>query len=141
MAAICMLNRSLNLYRCFRCSSSLDFASDAMAVAVVGRKGKMNKPRLPPINCSAPLERSPEVQQQFLTEEEAQEEFGILCEPCNGRGWLLCDFCEGKKNNVKAENSRIYRRCLTCKAVGYILCSECKVFKCITFPDYSDGEL
>ncbi|KAG6511764.1 hypothetical protein ZIOFF_029841 [Zingiber officinale] len=132
---------SLNLYQCFRCSSSLDVASDAMAVAVVGRKGKMNKPRLPPINCSAPLERSPEIQQQLLTEEEAQEEFGILCEPCNGRGWLLCDFCEGKKNNVKAENSRIYRRCPTCKAVGYILCSECKVFKCITFPDYSDGEL
>ncbi|XP_042378809.1 uncharacterized protein LOC121971551 [Zingiber officinale] len=73
MAAICMLNRSLNLYRCFRRSSSLDFASDAMAVAVVGRKGKMNKPCLPPIICSAPLERSSEVQQQLLTEEEAQE--------------------------------------------------------------------
>ncbi|XP_074580374.1 uncharacterized protein LOC141836749 [Curcuma longa] len=135
--AICMPSRSLNLYRCFRCSSSLGFASDAMAVAVAvavavaGRKGKMNKPCLPPISCSAPLERSPEV----------QEGFGILCEPCNGRGWLLCDFCKGKKNNVKTETSRIYRRCPTCKAVGYILCSECKVFKCITFPDYSDGEL
>lgn len=43
---------------------------------------------------------------------------GILCEPCNGRGWLLCDFCKGQKTNVKAENSRIYRRCPSCRAVS-----------------------
>ncbi|KAK4854582.1 hypothetical protein QYF36_026251 [Acer negundo] len=70
----------------------------------------------------------------------AQQEIdvGILCEPCNGKGWLLCDFCEGQKTNVKAANNRVYRRCPSCKAVGYVLCSKCKVFKCITFPNYSD---
>ncbi|GKV37779.1 hypothetical protein SLEP1_g45768 [Rubroshorea leprosula] len=65
---------------------------------------------------------------------------GILCEPCNGRGWLVCDYCKGKKTNIKAENNRIYRRCPSCRAIGYVLCSSCKVFKCVTFPDYSDGE-
>ncbi|KAJ0030986.1 hypothetical protein Pint_12653 [Pistacia integerrima] len=24
--------------------------------------------------------------------------------------------------------------------VGYVLCSKCKVFKCVTFPNYDDGE-
>ncbi|KAL2896798.1 Guanine nucleotide-binding protein-like 3 [Bienertia sinuspersici] len=24
--------------------------------------------------------------------------------------------------------------------IGYILCTKCKVFKCVTFPDQSDGE-
>ncbi|XP_054799564.1 uncharacterized protein LOC129303982 [Prosopis cineraria] len=64
---------------------------------------------------------------------------GIMCEPCNGKGWLICDFCKGQKTNVKAENKRIYRRCPSCKAIGYILCSKCKVFKCVTFPNYNDG--
>jgi len=45
------------------------------------------------------------------------EEEGVACEACGGAGWLLCDFCEGKKNNVKSEGSRVYRRCPTCKAV------------------------
>ncbi|XP_012076301.1 protein PHOTOSYSTEM I ASSEMBLY 2, chloroplastic isoform X2 [Jatropha curcas] len=65
---------------------------------------------------------------------------GIMCEPCNGKGWLLCDFCKGQKTNVKAENKRIYRRCPSCRAIGYILCPKCRVFKCVTFPNYSDGE-
>ncbi|KAJ0091572.1 hypothetical protein Patl1_12737 [Pistacia atlantica] len=65
---------------------------------------------------------------------------GIICEPCNGRGWLLCDFCQGQKTNVKAQNNRIYRRCPSCRAVGYVLCSKCKVFKCVTFPNYDDGQ-
>ncbi|KAK2985992.1 hypothetical protein RJ640_000169, partial [Escallonia rubra] len=65
---------------------------------------------------------------------------GITCVPCNGKGWLLCDFCKGQKTNVKAENNRIYRRCPSCRAIGYNLCSKCKVFKCVTFPNYSDGE-
>lgn len=43
----------------------------------------------------------------------------IMCEPCNGKGWLVCDFCEGQKTNVKAPNNRIYRRCPSCKAVRY----------------------
>ncbi|CAL5434779.1 unnamed protein product [Camellia sinensis] len=74
--------------------------------------------------------------QQF----QQKVESGIMCEPCNGTGWLLCDFCEGQKTNVKAANNRIYRRCPSCRAIGYILCSKCKVFKCVTFPNYSDGE-
>jgi hypothetical protein len=24
--------------------------------------------------------------------------------------------------------------------IGYVLCSKCKVFKCVTFPNYNDGE-
>ncbi|KAJ7966018.1 Chaperone protein dnaJ-like protein [Quillaja saponaria] len=83
---------------------------------------------LKPAQC-APLQQ---VQQQVGA--------GIMCEPCNGKGWLLCDFCKGQKTNVKAENNRIYRRCPSCKAVGYVLCSKCKVFKCVTFPNYNDGE-
>ncbi|KAL9271796.1 hypothetical protein AKJ16_DCAP18845 [Drosera capensis] len=46
-----------------------------------------------------------------------QNEGGIMCEPCRGMGWLLCDFCNGQKTNVKSKTSRIYRRCPTCKAV------------------------
>ncbi|ESW09141.1 hypothetical protein PHAVU_009G103700 [Phaseolus vulgaris] len=65
---------------------------------------------------------------------------GIMCEPCNGKGWLVCDFCKGQKTNIKAENKRIYRRCPSCKAVGYVLCSNCKVFKCVTFPNFNDSQ-
>ncbi|TQE06528.1 hypothetical protein C1H46_007770, partial [Malus baccata] len=39
----------------------------------------------------------------------------ILCEDCNGRGWLLCDFCKGQKTNVKSETNRIYDRCPSCR--------------------------
>ncbi|XP_016485586.1 uncharacterized protein LOC107805982 [Nicotiana tabacum] len=72
---------------------------------------------------------------------QQQAESGILCEPCGGSGWLLCDFCKGQKTNVKSETNKIYRRCPSCRAVGYILCSKCKVFKCVTFPNYEDGEV
>ncbi|GMY17674.1 chaperone protein dnaJ-related [Fagus crenata] len=82
---------------------------------------------LKPVHC-API---PPIQQQV--------DAGIMCEPCNGKGWLICDFCKGVKTNVKAENNRIYRRCPSCRAIGYILCSKCKVFKCVTFPNYNDG--
>ncbi|RZC56894.1 hypothetical protein C5167_015734 [Papaver somniferum] len=70
--------------------------------------------------------------------QQLQEDIGIMCEPCSGKGWLLCDFCNGQKTNVKAQNNRIYRRCPSCRAIGYVLCSKCKVFKCVTFPDFSD---
>ncbi|XP_015169018.1 uncharacterized protein [Solanum tuberosum] len=54
-------------------------------------------------------------------------------------GWLLCDFCKGQKTNVKSETNKIYRRCPSCRAVsGYLLCSKCKVFKCVTFPNDED---
>ncbi|XP_035549107.1 uncharacterized protein LOC109009156 isoform X2 [Juglans regia] len=45
---------------------------------------------------------------------------------------------QGQKINVKSEKNRIYRRCPSCRAIGYTLCSKCKVFKCVTFPNYSD---
>ncbi|KAG8047916.1 hypothetical protein GUJ93_ZPchr0008g12875 [Zizania palustris] len=76
------------------------------------------------------------------TEAEAEaetEEEGVECEGCNGAGWLLCDFCKGKKNNVKSEGSRIYRRCPTCKAAGFIICPRCRVYKCITYPENNES--
>ncbi|XP_021907608.1 uncharacterized protein LOC110821937 [Carica papaya] len=91
-------------------------------------RGQWQRCSLMPVYC-APLQ---EVRQEV--------DVGIMCEPCNGKGWLLCDFCEGQKINVKAANKRIYRRCPSCRAVGYVLCSKCKVFKCVTFPDSSDGD-
>ncbi|KAJ0260350.1 hypothetical protein HA466_0065640 [Hirschfeldia incana] len=90
-----------------------------------------------PFRC-APL------QQQEYQLEQSQgvevEEAVIMCEDCNGKGWLLCDFCKGQKTNVKSENKKIYRRCPTCRAVGYVLCKRCKVFKCVTFPNPEDGD-
>ncbi|CAJ1973833.1 unnamed protein product [Sphenostylis stenocarpa] len=74
------------------------------------------------------------------THQHVDADTGIMCEPCNGKGWLVCDFCKGQKTNIKAENKRIYRRCPSCKAVGYVLCSNCKVFKCVTFPNFNDSE-
>ncbi|XP_078438460.1 chaperone protein dnaJ-like protein [Wolffia australiana] len=74
-------------------------------------------------------------------EDSWRENAVILCDGCKGNGWLLCDFCKGQKINVKSETNRIYRRCPSCKAVGYVLCPSCKVFKCITFPDYEDGQM
>ncbi|WVZ92164.1 hypothetical protein U9M48_038251 [Paspalum notatum var. saurae] len=68
------------------------------------------------------------------------EEAGVVvCEGCGGAGWRLCDFCQGKKNNVKSEGTRVYRRCPTCKAAGFILCPSCRVYKCVTFPESSDS--
>ncbi|KAJ8758664.1 hypothetical protein K2173_000385 [Erythroxylum novogranatense] len=75
-----------------------------------------------------------------VQQEEKKVESAIMCEPCDGKGWLVCDFCKGQKTNVKADNKRIYRRCPSCRAIGYVLCSKCKVFKCVTFPNYCDGE-
>ncbi|KAF7830159.1 chaperone protein dnaJ-like protein [Senna tora] len=84
---------------------------------------------LKPMHC-VPVQQ---IQQQADTA-------GIMCEPCNGTGWILCDFCKGQKTNVKGENKRTYRRCPSCRAIGYVLCSKCKVFKCVTFPSYNDGD-
>ncbi|XP_035821350.1 uncharacterized protein [Zea mays] len=62
------------------------------------------------------------------------------CGACGGAGWVLCDFCQGKKNNVKSETgSRVYRRCPTCKAAGFILCPRCRVYKCVTFPESTES--
>ncbi|CAL1385298.1 unnamed protein product [Linum trigynum] len=94
-----------------------------------------SKHLLKSVNCASSSSSS--VQQ---VQEQREVDSGIICEPCNGQGWVVCDFCKGQKTNVKAENKRVYRRCPSCKAVGYLLCSKCKVFKCVTFPNYSDGE-
>ncbi|KAE8652171.1 hypothetical protein Csa_022185 [Cucumis sativus] len=48
--------------------------------------------------------------------QQVQADSTIDCEPCNGKGWIVCDFCEGQKTNVKVEKNRIYRRCPTCRA-------------------------
>ncbi|XVF31238.1 hypothetical protein REPUB_Repub16aG0128200 [Reevesia pubescens] len=98
----------------------------AAAAAVASSR---TKPFFKPLHC-APLRQ----------QEQEVDDAGIMCEPCNGKGWLLCDFCKGQKTNVKADNKRIYRRCPSCRAIGYVLCSKCKVFKCVTFPNGSDGE-
>lgn len=58
---------------------------------------------------------------------------GIMCEPCNGMGWLVCDFCKGQKTNVKAENNRIYRRCPSCRAVSHFTVSG--TFRSVTSED------
>nr|XP_034923592.1 uncharacterized protein LOC118055728 isoform X2 [Populus alba] len=64
------------------------------------------------VNCSPPL-------QQQVQEEQQQVASGIMCEPCNGKGWILCDFCKGLKTNVKADNKRLYRRCPSCRARSF----------------------
>ncbi|CAL5013509.1 unnamed protein product [Urochloa decumbens] len=67
------------------------------------------------------------------------KEEGVACDACGGAGWMLCDFCKGKKNNVKSDTSRVYRRCPTCKAAGFILCPRCRVYKCITYPESNES--
>ncbi|XP_059662982.1 uncharacterized protein LOC132308782 [Cornus florida] len=108
----------------------------AMSIATV----KLNLLQMLPFESSAKRRSLKFVRCAPLKQIGDQLDAGIMCESCNGRGWLLCDFCKGQKTNVKAENKRIYRRCPSCRAIGYVLCSKCKVFKCVTFPNYSDGE-
>ncbi|CAH9076292.1 unnamed protein product [Cuscuta epithymum] len=74
--------------------------------------------------------RSMPVPQQFDSE--------MSCEPCSGMGWILCDFCKGLKTNVQSETKKIYRRCPSCRAIGYRVCWKCKVFKCVTYPNRDD---
>ncbi|CAN0859304.1 hypothetical protein LINGRAHAP2_LOCUS7631 [Linum grandiflorum] len=66
-----------------------------------------------PLNCAS--SSSSTSVQQIQGQQEVDSE-GIMCEPCNGKGWLVCDFCNGQKTNVKAENKRVYRRCPSCRA-------------------------
>ncbi|VVB08882.1 unnamed protein product [Arabis nemorensis] len=90
-----------------------------------------------PFRCVPLQEQERQLEQ---SQSQGDDEAVILCEDCNGKGWLLCDFCKGQKTNVKSENKRIYRRCPSCRAVGYVLCKKCKVFKCVTFPNPEDGD-
>ncbi|KAL9675802.1 hypothetical protein QQ045_004008 [Rhodiola kirilowii] len=60
-----------------------------------------------------PLAAFASVQQEVMDEED---DLGIVCDPCGGKGWILCDFCNGQKTNVKSASNRIYRRCPSCKA-------------------------
>lgn len=70
-----------------------------------------------------------------------EEEDGpnLPCGTCNSKGWLVCDFCKGQKTNVQVRANKFYRRCPSCRAVGVVICPQCKVFKCVTFPDGVDG--
>ncbi|KAJ6697627.1 hypothetical protein OIU79_011229 [Salix purpurea] len=81
------------------------------------------------VNCIPPLQQQVHEEQQQVTSE-------IMCETCNGKGWLLCDFCKGLKTNVQADNKRLYRRCPSCRAIGYVLCSKCKVFNYSRFKHF-----
>ncbi|KAL8504351.1 hypothetical protein ACS0TY_022903 [Phlomoides rotata] len=51
-----------------------------------------------------------------LQQQVSDVDSGIMCDFCNGKGWMLCDFCKGQKTNVRSENNRIYRRCPSCRA-------------------------
>lgn len=140
--AVWVPSNVVRLERWLRGLNPLDPMSCGVAVdSWKRRKERRNGVRLIAVKCTPLL--SPDTQQQADVSEVLKEDEGVetICEPCVGRGWLLCNFCDGQKTNVKAANNRIYRRCPNCKAVGYVLCSECKVFKCVTYPDYSDGEL
>ncbi|THF97962.1 hypothetical protein TEA_015604 [Camellia sinensis var. sinensis] len=51
------------------------------------------------------------------------------------------------QNHPSREETRVFTFAITdmevnvwMQAIGYILCSKCKFFKCVTFPNYSDGE-
>ncbi|KAG0593634.1 hypothetical protein M758_UG005700 [Ceratodon purpureus] len=72
---------------------------------------------------------------------EGEEEDGpnLPCGTCDSKGWLVCSFCNGQKTNVQVRANKFYRRCPTCRAVGVVICPQCKVFKCVTFPDGVDG--
>ncbi|XP_062194998.1 protein PHOTOSYSTEM I ASSEMBLY 2, chloroplastic-like isoform X2 [Phragmites australis] len=118
----------------WRCSTSLPPCRASVSAVLPPRRAR----RKGGIGCaSVPRElgAAPEAEQ---VEADTEEE-GVVCEGCSGAGWLLCDFCKGKKNNVKSETSRVYRRCPTCKAAGYILCPRCRVYKCITFPESNES--
>ncbi|XP_021276176.1 uncharacterized protein LOC110410675 isoform X2 [Herrania umbratica] len=77
--------------------------------AAAGAVGSGTRRFCKPLYC-APL-------QQLQPEVDGR----IMCEPCNGKGWLLCDFCKGQKTNVKADNKRIYRRCPSCRACRLVI--------------------
>ncbi|XP_022131717.1 uncharacterized protein LOC111004819 isoform X2 [Momordica charantia] len=113
------------------------FCSVLVPMAISMALTKINLLRFPPSSSSRSSFKPARC--SSLQQVQLQADSTIACEPCNGEGWIVCDFCKGQKTNVKAENNRIYRRCPSCRAVGYVLCSKCKVFKCVTFPNFSDG--
>ncbi|KAL3691306.1 hypothetical protein R1sor_004957 [Riccia sorocarpa] len=79
----------------------------------------------------------------ILTPFQTTEESKQTCEVCQGLGFRICDYCQGEKVNVpvKGRATRFHRRCPECRAVGIMMCYRCKVFKCVTFPDWDDGSL
>ncbi|KAG0524503.1 hypothetical protein BDA96_07G217400 [Sorghum bicolor] len=126
------LDRWIGIGPC-RCSSPLP---PFRAAALPRRRSRRSAgARNGRIGCaSVPRELGTAAELPPVVEEEA-----VACEECSGLGWMLCDFCKGKKNNVKSEGTRVYRRCPTCKAAGFILCPRCRVYKCITFPESSES--
>ncbi|KAL6644536.1 hypothetical protein ACP70R_016144 [Stipagrostis hirtigluma subsp. patula] len=108
--------------------------------AVVRPRGAWRNGRIGCASVPRELATAAEAEQTARPVVDADaEEGGVACDGCGGAGWLLCDFCKGKKNNVKSEGTRVYRRCPTCKAAGFILCPRCRVYKCITYPDSDES--
>lgn len=93
------------------------------------------------IGIVAGVENGPPEDNYFSRIKSGETEPNIPCDSCKGRGWLLCDFCNGQKTNVQVRANRFYRRCPTCRAVGVLICPQCKVFKCVTFADGTDAGL
>ncbi|XP_039787577.1 uncharacterized protein LOC120654033 [Panicum virgatum] len=91
----------------------------AVRARSTGRIGCASVPR----ELAAAAEAEAEQAAPPVVVDDTVEE-GVACEACGGAGWLLCDFCEGKNNNVKSEGSRVYRRCPTCKAVRDSSCAR-----------------
>lgn len=80
---------------------------------------------IPPSNSMKKVGLKPAFCSAAQRVELQEEKVGILCEPCSGTGWLLCDFCNGQKTNVKSKTNRIYRRCPTCKAMRVMVSNFC----------------
>uniref|UniRef100_A0A7I4CXS3 Uncharacterized protein n=1 Tax=Physcomitrium patens TaxID=3218 RepID=A0A7I4CXS3_PHYPA len=49
---------------------------------------------------------------------EEEGDMNLPCNTCNGKGFLLCDFCKGQKTNVQVRANKFYRRCPSCRAVS-----------------------
>lgn len=126
------LDRWIGLGPC-RCGSP-----PAPSRAAMPRRGRARRNGGKVVGCaSVPREQA---ELPPLAVDGTEEEGVGGCGACGGAGWVLCDFCQGKKNNVKSETgSRVYRRCPTCKAAGFILCPRCRVYKCVTFPESTES--
>lgn len=54
-----------------------------------------------------------------LWQVENEDGPNLPCDTCNGKGWLVCDFCKGQKTNVQVRANKFYRRCPSCRAVSF----------------------
>ncbi|KAG0470408.1 hypothetical protein HPP92_017108 [Vanilla planifolia] len=103
-------------------SLSLTQAVTAAAAERVGKNGRRSRVSVGVVCCSS-VQREADILQPLGVDEKVDMEdelVEIMCEICNGSGWVLCKFCNGQKTNVKSKSSRFYRRCPNCKAVSSI---------------------